>query len=621
VTALDRRLVLGLLLVAAGSRAMEQAAAPRTADPITADELLAHVRFLADDRLEGRMTGEKGCEEAAQYVAATFAEIGLEPGGDRGLIGRTFLQHFVATAGRKVEPTTSCRIGGRELKLGREFAVAIGMGSAQGEGSVVFAGYGLKAPEANRDDYAGLDVAGRIVLVVSGAPGRAAASGDFLDTKPAGVHVHTRAKIEKAFAQRAAGLVVIQNPLELKEAAETLPEWISDRGDGLTFPAVHVTASVGRALLSEAGLDLDLIVRRLEAGEVATQPLPTTSGAIRVEASPIRRPTANVVGVLRGAGAHGDGHLIVGAHYDHLGLGGSASLSGEKAIHNGADDNASGTAALLEIAERCATSPPPARTIIFLAFSGEELGLLGSQHYVLNPLLPLKECCAMLNLDMVGRSRNDYCAVGAIGSSPAFRGLVDQANGALALGLKLDPSDGGMSQGSSDHQSFLDASVPSLFFFSGLHEDYHKPGDDVDKINADGAARIARLCDAVVEAVDALPTKPPFVAYAPPANPHAGITTAPSSGGQPQRPWFGSIPSFGGGSDGVLFDGVGKGSPAEKAGLQKGDVLVEWNGRPVKTLEDFTAFLGTAKIGDTVKIEVLREGKRLDFEVTLAVRP
>jgi len=175
-----------------------------------------------------------------------------------------------------------------------------------------------------------------------------------------------------------------------------------------------------------------------------------------------------------------------------------------------------------------------------------------------------------------------------------------------------------MSQGSSDHQSFLNAGVPSLFFFSGLHEDYHKPSDDIEKVNVEGAARIAKLCDATLAALDSLPTRPTYVAFVPPPNPHAGIVPAPSSGG---RPWFGSVPSFAGGTDGVLFDGVGKGSPAEKAGLQKGDKLVEWNGREVKTLEDFTVLLGAAQVGDTVKVGILRDGKKLDFEVTLALRP
>jgi hypothetical protein len=609
LNAFVRRFVLSFPAIAAlVVCAAPKPAAPPAADAITAEEILAHVRFLASDELEGRMTGEKGCDAAAQYVAEKLASFGLEPGGDVGLSGRTYLQHFVATSGRRIEPTTACRLGGRDLALDKDFAVAIGMGAARAEGELVFAGYGLRSAKTGRDDYAGVDAAKKIVVVLDGAPGRAAGKGDYLDTSEAGSLVRPREKIKAAFQLNAAGLVIV---------SDSLPEWISDRGDGLTFPAVHVTKAAGRALLADAGLDLDALVARMEAGETVAQALTGFAGQIRIDAAPLKRPTANVVALVRGAGEHGDEHLIVGAHYDHLGWGGSDSLTGEKAIHNGADDNASGTAALLELAQRCATGPKPRRTIVFVAFSGEELGLLGSQHYVRNPRLPLDRCAAMLNLDMVGRSKADYCAVGAVGSSPAFRGIVEQANAAGALGLKLECSDGGMTRGSSDHQSFLDASVPSLFFFSGLHEDYHKPGDDVDKLNADGAARITRLVDGVLASLDALPANPPFVPLAAP-NPHAGGAPAPSSG---ERPWFGSIPSFAGGASGVLFDGVTKGSPADKAGLQKGDTLVEWNGRPVATLEDFTACLQASKIGDVVKAVVLRDGKRENFEITLAVRP
>ncbi|MBL8841119.1 MAG: M20/M25/M40 family metallo-hydrolase [Planctomycetes bacterium] len=610
---------------AAASRFALLAALPTLAfaqegDPIRADELEAHVRLLADDRLAGRMTGERGCEEAAAYLVERFTALGLEPGGDQGTDGRSFLQHFVAISGRELLPTTALTLAGVPLALGKEFTAAFGSGQASGSGELLFAGFGLVAPELQRDDYAGLDAAGKVVVVWSGAPGRARGEGDFLDTKPGGNAVKLRAKIQAAFARKAAAIVVVQTAGEEKERAELLPPWRSDRGEGLTFAAAQVTASAGRALFAALGLDAAKLLAEAEAGGTVGRALPGSSGALTVAMKSIERPTANVIGVLPGSGGHGSQHLVIGAHYDHLGMGGSDSLSGETAIHNGADDNASGTAALLEIAELLATGPRPQRTIVFAGWSGEELGLLGSKHWTEQPLLPLAACFANLNLDMVGRSRDNYCAVGAVGSSPAFRDFATQANAALDLKLKLDLVDGGMAQGSSDHQSFLNAQVPALFFFSGLHEDYHKPSDDAEKVNCEGAARIATLCAAVARAIDGLPERPPFVAPAP-VNPHAGVAGGPPRSGGGNRPWFGSIPSFGAAVDGVVFDGVSKGSPAEKAGLQKGDKLIEWNGREVKTLEDFTALLATAKVGDTVKIVLLRDGKKVDAEVTLAVRP
>jgi hypothetical protein len=601
-------------------------------DPIRAEELRDHVAFLADDRLEGRMTGEPGCELAAAWLAERFAALRLEPLGDLDADGRrTYLQHFVAVSGRALLPETSCDLAGAPLALGEDFTAVFGMGSAAGAGELVLAGFGLVATEPPRDDFAGLDVAGRMVVVFSGAPGRDRGEGDWLDTKPGGAAARTRAKIDAAFARKAAGVIVLQHRREEKERADTLPEWNSDRGDGLSCAAVQLTESAGKALFGMQQLDFDALLDAADRGDPVGRPLPGVTGEVKLVTRPIERPTANVVALLRGEAA-ADGaagplaldHVVIGAHYDHLGRGGSSSLAGgTREIHNGADDNASGTAALVELAEQFSTGPRPARSLVFAAWSGEELGLLGSQHWTRAPALPLERCFANLNLDMVGRAKGKSCVIGAIGSSPAFAGLPARVNGELALGLALELSDGGMTQGSSDHQSFLNAQVPALFFFSGLHEDYHKPSDDADRLNYEGAAAIASLCGGVARALLSLDAKPAFTAPAS-ANPHAAGGPGAPGGTRPRggnRPWFGSIPAFGGGVSGVVFDGVSPGSPAEKAGIRKGDQLIEWNGRAVASLEDFTALLGASKVGDLIKVVLLRDGKKVEAELTLALRP
>jgi len=608
-------------------------------DPIRPAELRDHVAFLADDRLEGRMTGEPGCEAAAAYLAERFAALRLEPLGDFGADGqRTFFQRFVAVSGRALLPDTLCDLAGAPLALHEDFTAVFGMGSAEGAGELVLAGFGLVATEPPRDDFAGLDVAGRLVVVFSGAPGRARDEGDWLDTKPGGAAARVRAKIDAAFARKAAGVIVLQNRLEEKAKADTLPEWNSDRGDGLSCAAVQLTESAGRALFGMQQLDFDALLEAADRGEPVARALPGVTGRVKLVTRPIERPTANVVALLRGeaapanGGASGAGaataleldHVLIGAHYDHLGLGGSSSLAGgARAIHNGADDNASGTAALIELAEQFATGPRLPRALVFAAWSGEELGLLGSQHWTKSPALPLERCFANLNLDMVGRAKGMSCAIGAIGSSPAFAGLPARVNGELAIGLALELSDGSMAQGSSDHQSFLNARVPALFFFSGLHEDYHKPSDDADKLNYDGAAAIASLCGGVAQALLALEARPAFTPL-PSANPHAAGAPGAPGNARPRggnRPWFGSIPAFGGGVSGVVFDGVSPGSPAEKAGIRKGDQLIEWNGRAVASLEDFTALLGAGKVGDKIDVVLLRGGEKVTTEVTLALRP
>jgi hypothetical protein len=595
-------------------------AAPKVRAEITADAFLADVKYLADDKLEGRRTGSPGCEEAARYIAERFHEAGLAPGGDF----KTWYQHFDAVSGRRVEATTAVTLSEQPLATDTEFTVVSGTGTCDARAELFFVGYGLESKSAKRHDYEGRDVKGRIAVALAGAPGRAHETGEFTDTKPGGEAVKPRRKVQAAFTAQAAGLILIQTAAA--DGGATLPPFNEEIGDGLTFPAVFVSEAIGRKLLASAGLELDDVVKQLEAGDATppsiARPLAAATAKLHVDTAPIHHPTANVVGILKGDGSHGGEYVAIGAHYDHLGWGDRTSslAPGVHAIHHGADDNASGTAAVIELARWCATRPAKLpRDVVFLAFSGEEMGLLGSQHYCTHPIVPLEQCAAMLNLDMVGRSQNDFCTVGNISSAAVFRDLVSAANDSEGIRLALDLSDGGMSVGSSDHQSFLNAKVPSLFFFSGLHADYHKPSDTSDKINADGGARIAKLCGGILEEVADLPKKPEFVAPAAPVapNPHAGTVPVPSGEG---RPWFGSVPAFGASGDGVLFDGVSAGSPAEKAGLTKGDRLVEWNGRPVKTLEDFTAMLGSAQVGDTVHVVILRAGEKKTFDITLALR-
>jgi len=582
-------------------------------DTIQADSLLAHIQFLADDRLEGRASGTRGCQEAAKYVADRFNACGLSPGGDFG----TYYQSFVAECGRRVLESTSCTVAGRMLKLDQEFAVAKSGGKAQGSGALVLAGYGISAPEAGHDDYASLAVEGRIVVVFTGAPGRSSKTGEFLDTRPAGAKVSPRAKVEAAFGRKAAGLLLIQTPAEEKDGANTLPVFVGDPGQGLSFPAVHLTADVGREILASLGINMDETLQRLDRGEALLDLATEATATLQVDVSPIRRSTENVIGILKGKGEKSDEVIVVGAHYDHLGRGGNSSLGTTGEIHNGADDNASGTAALMELAEACAQVREQwNRTLVFVAFSGEELGLLGSLHFVMKPLFPLDKIACMLNLDMVGRSREGYCAIGSVASAREFQGLPEALNERLGLGLKLESFEGGFNQGSSDHQTFLNQKIPSLFFFSGFHEDYHRPSDDVERVNAEGAERITRMVYAALADLAQRPDRPVFVASA-----FTAPMTAPGSRGG-DRPWFGSVPAMGDTSgEGVLFSDVRAGSPADQAGLKGGDRLIEMNGQQVKTLEDFTVFLRSAKVGDSIEVVVLRDGQRVTAKVTLAVRP
>ncbi len=325
--------------------------------------------------------------------------------------------------------------------------------------------------------------------------------------------------------------------------------------------------------------------------------------------------TRNVIGVLPGRDPKLRNEIvIVGAHYDHLGLGKFGSLDPDStgAIHNGADDNASGIAALFRIADTLAVMPP-ARTVVFLAFSGEEEGVLGSSWYVQHPVFPMAAVTAMINLDMVGRLRNDRLIVYGVETAKQFPALLDSLNTTAKFDLKAS----GDGYGPSDHQSFYLAGKPVLHIFTDLHEDYHRSTDDWEKINADGLVRVADFAAAIVQAIGDRRTPLTFV-NAPPPQPHAGAATAVTPG---YGAYLGTIPDMAGGSEGgVRVSGVRAGSPAEAAGLKANDVLVAIGDMKTPDLQAMTDALRAHKPGDTVELQVLRDGQPVTLTATLGTR-
>jgi len=334
---------------------------------------------------------------------------------------------------------------------------------------------------------------------------------------------------------------------------------------------------------------------------------------LRVEVRRITAETQNVVGVLRGRDANLTAEaVVIGAHYDHLGLGERNSLAPSQAgkVHAGADDNASGTSVLLELARALGERKRDLRrSIVFLAFSGEELGLLGSAYYTKNPEWPLEKTTAMINLDMVGRPKDGKLIIGGIGSSPGFKELVEKAN---RTGLNVSTTAGAFG-GSSDHISFYVKNVPVLFFFSGLHADYHKPSDTPDKILAADAARVGDLAMQAALTLSSQDARPQFVRVQE-AQPAAG------GGGAGYGAYFGSIPDMGEEVVGVKFADVRDGSPAAKAGLKAGDLLVEFAGKEIKNLYDFTYALRAHKPGEEVSVTVMRGKEKITVKVKLEQR-
>jgi hypothetical protein len=339
----------------------------------------------------------------------------------------------------------------------------------------------------------------------------------------------------------------------------------------------------------------------------------TVSARIAITRSAIA--TRNVIGVLEGSGEHAGETVILGAHYDHLGRGGifSGSLSFLSSdIHNGADDNASGTALVLEMARRLgARRDALPRRVVFIAFSGEERGLLGSRYYVEHPLYPLSSTVMMFNCDMVGRlnGKNELTMIGT-GTSPGLDVLVDVLGKSAGLTIKKVA---GMTDGfgGSDHQSFYPKGVPVLFAFTGVHSDYHRPTDDVDRINCAGMARIADYLELLLLDITRRPERPAFVRLAEPRrSSRMGFSV-----------YLGTQPDYSSSSqDGLKIDAVSPGSPAEKAGLKGGDVITGFAGKPIGTINDYMESLRQHKPGDTVEIRIKRDGKAVTLKATLGSR-
>jgi hypothetical protein len=314
-----------------------------------------------------------------------------------------------------------------------------------------------------------------------------------------------------------------------------------------------------------------------------------------------------------------DEYVILGAHYDHLGMGGQYSLAPSVvAIHPGADDNASGTAGVIELARWYSKQPKQKRGILFLNFAGEEMGLLGSAWYVAHPELPLEKAVAMINMDMIGRIRDGKVYIGGTATGSGLRPLLEKV--VAKYPLKIDYSEGPESS-SSDHTSFLTGQVPSLFFFSGLHSDYHKPSDTWDKIDAPDAAQLLAMVSEVTDDLRDEPGRPQFVKAPPPAHGQGAVGPVSGSAGSGYGPWFGSIPDFGEGVKGVKFADITAGSPAAKAGFKAGDVMVEFDGKKIDNLYDFTYALRAKQPGDQVQVKVIRDGKTLEETVLLMKRP
>jgi hypothetical protein len=582
------------------------------------DRLRRDLDYLTSDECEGRGAATQGIFRAADYIEGQFKASGLKPGGEKG----TYRQSFRMQGGKALPGSgSSLKLVGPlgqqiELAADKDFRPLGFSVSGTAEGPVVFAGYGINHPESKYNDYEGVSVDGKIVIVLRRTPpvGR--------DGKPFGGDAQIQSslgslatKLITASTAKAKAVLFVNDMETAAEKDQLAPfDYTSYESPPAEIPCLQVTRSwVDTMLQASVGRSLGEIEQQIHR---SSQPasVELKGWTAQVTADVVRRfvEVPNIIAIREGSGPSAKEFVIVGAHYDHLGRGerGSTERDPNKRneIHRGADDNGSGTATVLELARRFARQTDyQGRTLVFMAFAGEEQGLLGSRHWCNQPTLPLDRVAAMLNFDMVGRLRPDKDSqkgkleIGGVGTAKEFSDLLDQLNRRYDFALAKTES----GYGPSDHESFNEKKIPVLFFFTGLHGEYHKPADTVATINFDGMQKILDFGADIIRWLATSP-RPAFVQ-----------TRRPSPAGRVAVPRIGIMPGNYGDSDkGVLVGGVSPGGPAAKAGLKDGDVIVEIAGKPVKNMTAYMAVMGLQKKGNPVEIIVERNGQRVKLVVT-----
>ena len=632
----------------AGAAALSSARAPEALPALapargtTAAEsearLQRDITFLASDACEGRGPTTQGIQIASDYVATEFKKAGLRPGGTDG----GWFQPF-PVAGARLEGPASITLKGPRgrvivLRQGTDFQpMGLGHSGSVTRAGLVFAGFGVSNDKLAYDDYAGLDVADRVVVVLRDSPrssyhqalskARALAAteeerkrlGELIEEasgwkRPASFNE----KVANAEKHHAAALLVVNDSETASTGDDLLDFTYTALGrSSATIPVLHLRRAIVETLFQSAGLPA---LKEVE-GDINRELKPhgrvvegwAVDLAVKMRRDKEAIPLKNVIGVLDGSGPLADETVVVGAHYDHLGYGGFGSLSPlrKMAIHHGADDNGSGTTSLLELARRFGSARDrPGRRLVFVAFSGEELGLFGSEYYCKHPAFPLEKTAAMFNLDMVGRLRvdkdtgKDRLLIEGSGTAREFDGLLDAVNKKYEFRLSKKAS----GFGPSDHASFVSRRIPVLFCWTDYHEDYHRPSDTSDKINVPGMRKVVEFSEHVVAHLAGEGPRPEYVEVKRSGSHSPGLL----------GPRLGIRPSYSDDDEkGVLLEGVADGEPASRAGMKAGDRIVELAGKPVKNLQNYMEIMGAQKKGGTLEAGILRGGKKLTIKVQL----
>lgn len=573
-----------------------------------------HVKYLSSDELEGRFPGTTGITKARDYITNQFGNLNLKKfnndylqkldvgiGYKLGEGNEVFFNLIIPKPGVPIDKVKPVK---KPWETGKDWIPMSFSENKEIEAPMVFCGYGISAKELNYDDYEGIDVKNKVAIILTNSPEGEKEDGKFANY----ISYHT--KLQNARERGAIGVIFIKIKGDSANVFVPLDRDRFAQNSGL------VVIQVNRNRIAEYFPNNSLFPTELEINKTQKPKsfdLPNSTINIKVNLVENRVPSENVVGYLEGSDPKlKEEFIVIGAHYDHLGYGGPTSnYKGKKLmVHNGADDNASGVAAMIELA-RIFSGNPPKRSVIFVAFTGEELGLLGSNYFVNNSPIDLQKISLMINMDMVGRLKNNILFAIGTGSAAELDEIITRIDEQDTLTITKSESP----IGSSDQTSFYIKGVPSIMFFTGVHLDYHRPSDDWEKISYDGMEKVINFISKVAYEVANRDTKLTYVKTS------SGVDPNNTSGRGMGGIRFGIIPNFETSKEGLKISGATPNTPADKAGLKENDIITFIDDRAVKNIQDFMAILKEHyRPGDEVTVKFIRAGKEQSVKVKLESR-
>ena len=600
------KLIIALIIILSGmviiNRSNQNKIDPGSAE-IMSFEILGHIKYLASDNLKGRLPGTQGSKLAIDYISKHWEAQGIEPAGTKGYKQSFSFINSVSLGQRNMLRIRNSR---KKYRVQKDFIPIGSSGNGSVNEDVVFIGYGFDINDSLYwSDYADVDVRGKWVLLILDGP-----DGDSAHS-PYGRHKSLYNKIITARDHGASGILFI-NRLEIADDNNLRPLQYRQSSSTAGLPMIQITHSVANEILINHYQSIAELRSKLDEQLMPLSFLVDCKVSANVNLKFAKETASNMIGFIEGNDpVLKDEYIIVGAHFDHLGLGGrrSGSLDPDTLIiHNGADDNASGTAGVLELSHRLMSNRNLLkRSVLVVCFDAEEKGLLGSKYYAENPVRNISNTAMMVNMDMIGRLNDNPVILGGVGSSDIFEKIIADARKNHTLDIETNM--GGVEFRRSDHASFYRENIPVLFFFTGAHQDYHKPTDDWDKIDYQGEKEVLNFIYDLIIDVSQLEEKPTFAESktntANDQNPVFKIT-------------FGVIPSYSSQKVGLEIDGVSKkDGPAAKAGMKKGDVITAIDGKDVRNIYDYMARLANLKPGQKVKVTINRSGDNMDLILEL----